>query len=276
VEYSTGHLRAPKELTSYRRLVEHIAQSRADSLSGPNRPKALFLDAAGTFLTPAENVADVYLRYGRPAGISLAPEAVLHNFRRAYNEPWSGSLRYVGEARDFWRRIVFRSLCTRNEAIFEDIYNYYAKPEAWHVAPDIVDAVARIRSAGVKVAVVSNFDDRLRPLLVGLHLGEVFDAVIVSAEVGAEKPSPRIFAAACEATGVDPEHDNILHVGDDRRNDVWGARAIGIDAWLWGEDVTSFDEIADRIETGYMTLCPSVQDNNYVPADSLMSHSKMA
>jgi REG-2-like HAD superfamily hydrolase len=239
--------------------VQHITQTRTESAADLRRPKALFLDAAGTFLTPSEHVADVYLRYGRPYGVDLTPEVVLSNFRSAYNDHWSGSLRYFGEARDFWRRIVFRSLRTENEVIFREIYSYYARPEAWHVSPDVVDAVQRIRVAGVKVAVVSNFDDRLRPLLTSLGLGGVFDTVVVSAEVGAEKPSPRIFAAACEATGVDPEQDYVLHVGDDRRNDVWGARAAGIDAWLWGEDVTTFDEIASRIETGFMTLCPSVQ-----------------
>ena len=32
-------------------------------------------------------------------------------------------------------------------------------------------------------------------------------------------------------------------VGDDRRNDIWGARDAGCDAWLWGSDVRSFKEV---------------------------------
>lgn len=131
---------------------------------------------------------------------------------------------------------------------------YYARPEAWVVPPSMQDALHRIRQAGVKVCVVSNFDDRLRPLLAAMDLDHLFDEIIVSSEVGAEKPNPKIFDAACSAMGVDPSSDFVLHVGDDRRNDVWGARACGIDAWLWGEDVRCFDEIADRIVTGYTTL----------------------
>lgn len=42
-------------------------------------------------------------------------------------------------------------------------------------------ALRRLKAAGVKLAVVSNFDTRLRPLLDGLGLAGVFDAVIVSA-----------------------------------------------------------------------------------------------
>lgn len=40
-----------------------------------------------------------------------------------------------------------------------------------------------LREAGVKIAVVSNFDTRLRPLLRALNCDHWFDAVAVSAEV---------------------------------------------------------------------------------------------
>ena len=40
-----------------------------------------------------------------------------------------------------------------------------------------------LRKAGVKVAVVSNFDTRLRPVLRALNCDHWFDAVAVSAEV---------------------------------------------------------------------------------------------
>uniref|UniRef100_A0A0E0KDU5 Uncharacterized protein n=1 Tax=Oryza punctata TaxID=4537 RepID=A0A0E0KDU5_ORYPU len=104
---------------------------------------------------------------------------------------------------------------------------------------------SRLRKAGVKTAVVSNFDTRLRPLLHVLKCDHWFDAVAVSAEVAAEKPNPTIFLKACESLGVKPEE--AVHVGDDRRNDIWGARDAGCDAWLWGSDVHSFKEVAERI-----------------------------
>jgi ribonucleotide monophosphatase NagD (HAD superfamily) len=40
---------------------------------------------------------------------------------------------------------------------------------------------------------------------------------------------------------VKPEE--AVHIGDDRRNDLWGARDAGCDAWLWGSDVHSFKEV---------------------------------
>ena len=44
-----------------------------------------------------------------------------------------------------------------------------------------------------------------------------------------------------ELLGVKPE--DVVHVGDDRRNDIWGARDAGCDALLWGSDVHSFKEV---------------------------------
>lgn len=60
-------------------------------------------------------------------------------------------------------------------------------------------------------------------------------------QVAAEKPNPTIFLKACDLLGVKPE--DAVHVGDDRRNDIWGARDAGCDAWLWGSDVHSFKEV---------------------------------
>ena len=65
------------------------------------------------------------------------------------------------------------------------------------------------------MAVVSNFDTRLRPLMHSLGLEPLFDSLVISAEHGIEKPNPRLFEAACDELGVDPA--DAVHVGDDRR-----------------------------------------------------------
>lgn len=61
--------------------------------------------------------------------------------------------------------------------------------------PGAAEALQRIRSKGVRTAVVSNFDTRLRRILAELHADSLFDAVVVSAELQAEKPNPVIFQA---------------------------------------------------------------------------------
>eukprot|EP00884_Botryococcus_braunii_P022091 jgi/Botrbrau1/8566/Bobra.0359s0030.1 len=144
------------------------------------------------------------------------------------------------------RFIVTQSTGCDHPDAFEDIYNYFADHKAWRLTtPDCIPALQRLRHEGVKLAVVSNFDTRLRKILEGLEVLDLFDACIVSAEVGAEKPNPVIFEAALQQLGVSPEE--AVHVGDDRRNDVSGARAAGCFAWMWGLDVSSYTEVANRI-----------------------------
>jgi REG-2-like HAD superfamily hydrolase len=169
--------------------------------------------------------------------------------RRAYNTPWRHSpLRYVGDGRAFWKFVVQASTGCPDARFFEEVYAYYERPEAWTLAPGAAAALTRLRQAGVRTAVVSNFDLRLRPILASLGCLPLFDEVVVSAEVGAEKPNPVIFESALQRLRL--RECDVVHVGDDRRNDIWGARDAGITAWLWGVDVHSFDEVARRVLRG--------------------------
>ncbi len=61
--------------------------------------------------------------------------------------------------------------------------------------------------------------------LVQIGLDHLFDFAIYSAEIGASKPDPAIFAATCQRAGVAPAQ--IVHVGDDPDHDVQGAAQAG-------------------------------------------------
>ena len=60
-----------------------------------------------------------------------------------------------------------------------------------------------LRGRGYRVAVVSNADGRVRGLLEAAGLAPLLEFVVDSAEVGVEKPDPRIFHAATEPPGPD-------------------------------------------------------------------------
>jgi putative hydrolase of the HAD superfamily len=88
-----------------------------------------------------------------------------------------------------------------------------------------------LKCRSLKLAVISNWDQRLRPLLRRLRLMNFFDVVVVSGEVGFAKPSPAIFEIAAHRLGLPP--NEILHVGDEPGSDVGGARDSGFHAvWL--------------------------------------------
>jgi putative hydrolase of the HAD superfamily len=86
-------------------------------------------------------------------------------------------------------------------------------------------ALERLRAAGLALACVSDWDVGLREQLAKGGLEHVFTLVLTSAEAGAEKPDPAIFAAALERLGVEP--CRALHVGDGEA-DREGATAAGL------------------------------------------------
>ncbi|KAJ8534213.1 hypothetical protein K7X08_007537 [Anisodus acutangulus] len=227
-------------------LVKEYEEYRR-GLYGGLTHKALLVDAVGTLVIPSQPMAQIYRQIGEKYGVDYSEAEILKRYRWAYEQPWGRSrLRYVNDGRPFWQHIVSSSTGCADSQYFEELYNYYTTKKAWHLCdPNAEKVFQALRAAGVKLAVVSNFDTRLRPVLRALNCDHWFDAIAVSAEVEAEKPNPTIFLKACELLRVNP--DDAVHVGDDRRNDIWGARDAGCDAWLWGSDVNSFKEVAQRI-----------------------------
>jgi putative hydrolase of the HAD superfamily len=96
--------------------------------------------------------------------------------------------------------------------------------------PDAAPTLAELRRAGLRLAVVSNWDCSLRSILAELGLAAAVDAVVVSAETGSAKPDMRIFQTALEELRCQPQES--LFVGDSLETDVAGARAAGLRAFL--------------------------------------------
>jgi putative hydrolase of the HAD superfamily len=94
------------------------------------------------------------------------------------------------------------------------------------VLPGVPEALAALRAAGVRLAVVSNSDGTVEEGLERAGLRGHLDAVFDSARVGWEKPDPRIFAHALATLRCAPER--AAHAGDLFAVDVLGARAAGV------------------------------------------------
>ena len=95
---------------------------------------------------------------------------------------------------------------------------------------DVMPALRTLRRAGKKTAVISNADDDVTMVCVHFDFATLMDLIVTSALVGYEKPDSRTYYAALEPLDVDPER--ALHVGDQPRSDVAGARGVGMGAVL--------------------------------------------
>jgi len=96
----------------------------------------------------------------------------------------------------------------------------------FHAFADAAPALTELRSRGIALVVVSNWDCSLREVLAAAGLATLVDGVVSSAEAGAAKPDPAPFQRGLELAGVAAEE--ALHVGDSPENDLCGARAAGL------------------------------------------------
>ncbi len=95
---------------------------------------------------------------------------------------------------------------------------------------DTVDVLQRLKGQGYQIGVISNLRRDMHELCQNLGMDPYLDFCLTSAEIGVEKPDPAIFVAALERAGVSgPE---AVHVGDQPRSDLVGARGAGLHAVL--------------------------------------------
>jgi len=206
---------------------------------------ALF-DVGETLIGPAGSFGTLYARVLRARGLDADPDRCETSLRRSAREMDAalptGADRYShfpGGEKAYWARFATRTVShatgrtlDAEEAleILGELRATFRRREAWRVFEDVRPTLTALREADVRCAVVSNWDTRLRDVLALNELLTPFEAVVVSAELGVEKPDPRIFGAALHALSIAPAE--ALHVGDRIDTDVEGARAAGIDA-LW-------------------------------------------
>src|ERR1700683_2896287 len=199
------------------------------------RIRAIVFDVGGTLIYPAHPVGETYARFARAHGRKLPPEAPTPAFREAMKSSAprpKGTIPSDGNDRAWWKQIVQRSMhdnafadSAAFEAFFEDVYLYFAKPEAWGIYPEVLEVLEALRDRPVDLVVLSNWDARLHSVLDGSGLGEYLHHRFISAELGWEKPDPAIYPDGAEILPLSPRA--LLSVGDDSRNDVEGPRKAG-------------------------------------------------
>ncbi|UPV73064.1 HAD family hydrolase [Halorussus limi] len=189
--------------------------------------RAVFFDLDGTLVSLPDDFAGVF--EAALAALGVRADAERHEY---FTESFFDSL---DECRPDPYRAAMADLRTEFDLdpSAEALAERYVEREAAATAlrpgaREALDSLAATEADGsaaeVALGVLTNGGARGQRRKLAVHgLADYFDAVVVSAEVGAAKPDPEIFAAARDAVPA----DEYAFVADDLDRDVRPARRAG-------------------------------------------------
>ena len=214
-------------------------------------------DAAGTLIQVSQPVGRTYAEFAARHGIQVDETAL----KRAFKSLWGQippphrpeGVKADDDERSWWQQLAARVFETALgtaiprevfEPLFDGLYRHFAQPEAWIVFDDVkpvLDDLAQDHA----LCVLSNFDRRLLQILEGHEMTSYFSHVILSSEVGAAKPHPRMFDTALRLMEATPEES--WHVGDDDHCDIQGARVLGWKAFAVSRPEQSLWHLLEKV-----------------------------
>ncbi|MEP6994480.1 MAG: HAD-IA family hydrolase [Acidobacteriota bacterium] len=198
--------------------------------------RAILFDAGGTLIhIDGERVCSA-------AGLPFDPEG----FRRAESSAVSAVREFVLQnpgSRDAQRLPLYLESMLEALGIAAPkdlseaarrVGDEHQRANLWsRASPRAAETLAALRGRNYRIAVISNADGRVRTLLEGAGLSPWLEFILDSAEVGIEKPDPRIFHAATNRLRLPPAA--CAYVGDIYEIDVAGAQGAGLRPVLIGD-----------------------------------------
>lgn len=197
----------------------------------PDAERALLVDFGGVLTTDIwSSFAAFCTRRG------LDPDAAKRLFRESPDalEELRRLERGEADPQEFERRFA-KLLGTEPDGLVEGLFSGLGP------ADEMLTAVRRAREGGVPTGLVSNswvmdhYTSDLRRL---------FDAVIISGEVGLHKPEAEIYELAAERVGRAPSDCVFV---DDLRENCAGAEAVGMTAVLHRKPAATIERLEDLL-----------------------------
>lgn len=195
-------------------------------------------DAGNTLLycdpSPAEIYAVALGRHGRAVTADEVEPVFAGAWSDLQERTPAGIDRYSSQpgGEKQWWGVFLREVLSRLdhdadwEPLLDELYAAFSNPAVWKVFPETRTTLESVRSRGLRMAVISNWDRRLPEILDNLELTDWFDTITVSAIEGIEKPAPGIFNATLDRLDIRP--GETLHVGDSPLEDYEGSKAAGM------------------------------------------------
>jgi len=213
--------------------------------------EAIFFDAVGTLFYLTKTVGDHYALVGREVGLMLDAQQLDRAFFTAWRRmPPRAAIDGPRENDDkgWWRELVDLVLDEvapslgelDRDNFFEVAYEHFAEAGVWELYPEVSDVLEKLQPR-YELAVISNFDGRLRFILEQLGISKFFAHIFISSEIGADKPDPEIYRRALKFMNLKP--DQVLYVGDDPDRDWKAAAATGLSVFELDREKNSLRDL---------------------------------
>ena len=197
-----------------------------------------------------------YLRISKKYGLDLQEERVAENFRSVYSKfkrDYSPLYYNPRTTKDWWYGVAYQTIflsiagdtdTTVIDRISIELFEEFKTTRCWCVYPDAIQFLDYCMNRGIPVAGLSNFDNRLSPLLFDIQLSKYFLFVLSLAN----KPDTKCFKLALDRAGCEPADS--CHVGDSIRQDCVPALSLGIKPVFINRRESTMDIVTHLRESG--------------------------
>ena len=220
---------------------------------------AIVFDVGGTLLDMKPTRAEVYNHVFLAEGLRIDPTILSKAIGKADRIMDSESSELDGWDESAYRKLFNSHVLEEigfvgdmdhmHDAIVDEFNAFIGNVDTWVDYPDTRGVLEDLRKRGLTLGVISNATNLVKLVLDNLDLSKYFDFVIVSDEVGVNKPSAKIFMMAADKARTSP--NRMLFVGDKLSTDVKGAIDAGMNAIL-----------VDRADTYPDADCIRIRDLN--------------
>lgn len=152
-------------------------------------------------------------------------EAVIHGIP-AWEQVQRGEL----DMNSYWLAVA-NELNLSAEALQDLRDDFYSGDR---LDPNLIGLTRTMRQRGVRVGLLSNNSRLLLGEMKSLGVDRLFDAIVISAQIGVMKPHPRAYLTVLEQLDVQPQDAVMV---DDATANIKGAQAVGMSAIQFTRDL---------------------------------------
>lgn len=198
--------------------------------------KAIIFDYSGVIVRDESKALSKIIKY---LGIT----------KEDWDKEWNSGNRMINTGKKPYHE-YFLEVCSKfknsedSKREIEKMFN--EKKDGYKINTELVEIIKKLKDNKFKIGLISNYGLDLRDKIKKLGIIDLFDSIIISAEVGCQKPEPEIFELSFAELGVLSEDTVFI---DDSQKCLEGSDSIGYHPILF-KDNESFKSELEKI-TGF-------------------------